>query len=187
MISVRKDLIQKELEKDIVQGFIFKPLKLSNKFIDRLFNHYYCHEMCEFWYDTEPEYDDLEFDKYMTYRSIIEGNYHNYCDDKEYPLEELKRAYLHILQQRRDYETCRIEFNNWIEPYFQGNWVYTQEYVDYVAKDSLKKEIKKLNLPLKDRLYYAEKDDQIRIYFYGRDVMECDYWFIFMKRNKRKK
>ena len=46
---------------------------------------------------------------------------------------------------------------------------------------------KESGVSLKDRLYYAEKDDQIRIYFYGRDFMYTDYWMIFMKRKNRKK
>lgn len=183
MINVRKDLINIELEKDVNDGFVFKPLKLSNKFIDKLFNHYYCHEMCEFFYDWEPDYDELEFDKYMTYSSILQGSYYNYCDDKkEYPIEELKQAYFNILQQRRDFEPDRIEFNNWIEPYFKGSWGMTQERVDSIARDVLKKDIKKANVPLKDRLFYAEKDNEIRIYFYGRDIQYCDYWFIFMEK-----
>lgn len=188
MINIRKDLIQEELDRDINNGFTYKKLKLSNKFIDRLFNNYYCHEMCEFFYDWEPDYDELEHDKYMTYCSILEGEYFNYCDDKkEYPIEELKQAYINILQQRKDYDPTRIEFNNWIEPYFDGCWGMSQEYVDNIARETLKKEIKKSNVSLKDRLYYSEKDEQIRIYFYGRDFTYTDYWFIFMKRKGRKK
>ena len=187
MIKIRKDLIQKELDKDVNDDFTYKRLKLSNKFIDKLFNHYYCHEMCEFFYDYEPDYDELEFDKYMTYCSILEGEYINYCEDeKEYPTEELRQAYINILQQRRDYESKRIEFNNWIEVFGKGIWGMSQYRVDEAARDTLK-EIKKSRVSLKDRIYYAEKDEQIRIYFYGRDFMWADYWFIFMKRKNRKK
>lgn len=186
MINIRKDLIQADLKESATEGLYFKPLKLSNQFIDWLFNHYYCHEFCEFFYDTEPDYDSLEFNQYMTYSSILNGVPHNYCD-KEYPLSELKQSYANILQQRRDYESRRIEYNNWIEPYFEGNWSYTQKYVNQIARDALKDEIKKCSLPLKDRLYWAKQNDYIRIYFYGRDFQEVDYWFIFRKRNKRKK
>lgn len=183
-MNVRKDLIQKELESDITNGFVFKPLKrISNSFIDNLFNKYYCHEMYELFYDREPDYDELEFEKYMTYNSIREKRYHNYCSDgKDYPVEELKKAYFNILKQRRDFEPYRIEINNWIELYYKGNWGMTQERVDSIARDVLKKDIKKANVPLKDRLFYAEKDNEIRIYFYGRDIQYCDYWFIFMKK-----
>lgn len=180
--DIRKDLIEKELEKDVNDGFVFKSLKrISNSFVDNLFNKWYCHELCEFFYDREPNYDELEFDKYMTYCSILEKRYHNYCDE-EYPIEELKQAYLNILQQRRDFEPRRVELNSWIEPYYKGNWGMTQQRVDDIARDILKKDIKKANVPLKDRLFYAEKDGDIRIYFYGRDIMMCDYWFIFLKR-----
>lgn len=186
MINIRKDLIEKELENEFC--LIYKPLKLSNKFIDRLFNHYYCHEMCENWYDSEPNYNEEENDKYMTYCSILQGNYFNYCESgKEYPVEELKQAYLNILQQRRDYEPKRIGICAWQEPYFKGNWGYSQEFVDSCARNVMKKEIKKINVPIKDRLYYAVKDDMIWIYFYGRDFGYTDYWFIFMRRKKRVK
>lgn len=185
-MNIRKDLIQKELENDVNDGLVYKPLKLTNKFIDILFNHYYCHEMTEHFYDREPDYDDAEFDKYMTYCSMLEGHYFNYCENKkEYPVEELKQAYFNILKQREEFEPKRIGLLSWVEPYFKGNWGMSQETVDNVARETLKKEIKKV--PLKDRLYYAEKDDQIRIYFYGRDLRHCcDYWFIFIKRKRRK-
>ena len=187
MINIRKDLIQEELDRDINIGFSYKKLKLSNKFIDRLFNHYYCHEMVENWFDYEPDYDELEHDKYMTYCSILEGDYYNYCDDnKEYPIEELKQAYINILQQRRDYEPKRIEFNNWIDVFGEGIWGMSQHKVDEAARDTFT-EIKKSGVSLKDRLYFAEKDNMIVIYFYGRDFMYTDYWMIFMKRKNRKK
>lgn len=187
MINIRKDLIKKELDRDVNVGLSFKKITLSNKFIDRLFNHYYCHEMCENWYDNEPDYDDLEFDKYMTYNSILKGEYYNYCEDnKEYPIEELKQAYINILQQRREYEPKRIEFNNWIEVFGEGIWHMSQHRVDEAARYILE-EIKKSNVSLKDRLYFSKKDNMIVMYFYGRDFMYTDYWIVFMKRKNRKK
>ena len=41
MINIRQDLIQKELEKGCTNGLTFRKLKPSNRFIDKLFNHYY--------------------------------------------------------------------------------------------------------------------------------------------------
>lgn len=38
-------------------------------------------------------------------------------------------------------------------------------------------------MPKKDRLYIAERDGEIGIYFYGRDYCE-DYYFHFVKKEK---
>ena len=146
LINLRKDLIDKELEFDRDKGFKFQYQKLSNKFTDWLFRHYYIQELCENYYDHEFN---------------------------EYPIGSL------------DYENARIEFCNWQEPHFKGNWGATQEQVDDMGQCLLKEEIRKnFPCPIKDRLYYAKKDDVVLIYFYGRDLWMIDYWFIFKKRNK---
>lgn len=84
----------------------------------------------------------------------------------------------------KEYEPKRITFNNWQEPYFEGNWGMSQKYVDRFGKETLKK-IRNCPFSAKGRLFIAEKDDQIRIYFYGRDYLQVDYWFIFVRRKKR--
>ena len=140
LINLRKDLIDKELEFDINIGFKFHYRKLSNRFISWLFRHYYIQELCENFYDSEPDTDE-------------------------------------------NYE--RIEFCNWQEPHFKGNWGATQEQVDDMGQCLLKEEIRKnFPCPIKDRLYYAKKDDVVLIYFYGRDLWQVDYWFLFKKKNK---
>ena len=98
-------------------------------------------------------------------------NYYEY-EFKEYPIDSV------------DYENARSEFCNWQEPHFKGNWGATQESVDSMGQNVLKEIRDTFLLPIKDRLYYAKKDDVILIYFYGRDLWMLDYWFIFKKRNK---
>ena len=60
----------------------------------------------------------------------------------------------------------------------------SQKYVDSLGKSVLEN-IRNFPKTIKDRVYIAEKDDQIRIYFYGRDFWKKDYWFIFKKRKRR--
>ena len=69
MIKVDNELINEELKRDRENGFEFHYKKLSNRFIDWLFRHYYLHEMCENFYDNEPDFDDEEYNMYMDYQS----------------------------------------------------------------------------------------------------------------------
>ena len=194
MINIRKDLIQEELLRD---GLNHKPLKLSNKFIDKLFNHYYCHEMCENFYDSEAEVDSYISDMAYMYNYCTEEDINN--DDKyftkkyikeeynkEYTREEAKRCAIENKRLYDEYNKSerKIKFNNWQDPYGEGIWGMSQKMVDDLARETLKKTIKRCGLSLKDRLYYAKDDKQIRIYFYGRDFMEMDYLFIFMRKGE---
>ena len=202
LINLRKDLIDEELKHDRNKGFEFSFCKLSNKFIDWLFRHYYIHEVCENFYDDEPDYDDEEFNMYMDYcdnidltgmtfynivinSPEIESQKENFRYSKlPHTKEELKAAYDKILQMRKDYEPRRIEFCNWQEPYFKGNWGMSQEYVNNFGRRILNLIKKEFPTSIKNRLYYAKKDNIISIYFYGRDLWNKDYWFTFMKRNE---
>ena len=47
MFYVNKELIEEELKRDKDAGFDYSYQKLSNRFINRLFNHYYIEELCE--------------------------------------------------------------------------------------------------------------------------------------------
>lgn len=203
MIKVDKGLINEELKRDRKNGFEFHYRKLSNRFIDWLFRHYYLHEMCENFYDSEPDFDDEEFNMYMDYQNShemtgltfwnivsnleeIEEKKEDFRYSKEpHTIEELKAAHDKVVQMYKDYEEHRIKFCNWQEPYFKGNWGMTQKYVDDLGKYTLKK-IRNFPKSIKNRLFVTQKDDQIRIYFYGRDLLKVDYWFIFMKRKRRK-
>lgn len=70
MINIRQDLIEEELyfpdteeSSELMRGLKFKPLKPSNKFIQRLFNNYYVEEFTEHYYDASPSRcitDDVE-------------------------------------------------------------------------------------------------------------------------------
>lgn len=204
MFYVDKGLIEKELKRDKDDGYVFSYQKLSNRFINRLFNHYYLAEMCENFYDSEPDFDEEEFCMYMDYRASykltgltfwnlvknmdeIKEKKENFTYSKQpHTLQELKEAHDKVVQMYKDYELKRITFNNWQEPYFEGNWGMSQKYVDTYGRCTLKN-IRNYPLSVKDRLFVAEKDDEARIYFYGRDFIALDYWFIFIKRKKRLK
>lgn len=193
MICIRQDLIDKELSYDKRH---YQKFHLSNRVIDNLKNKYYCHEMCENFYDTEPKFDDELFNMYLDYKDGIQltglsfwhiitkedqlKETHKFSEQEHTP-EELKAAYLKVKQMYTDYEQKRIEFNNWQEPYFEGNWNYSQQYVDYVARYTLE-ELQKINVKHDGRFYWSKDKDGIYIYFYGRDFMYKDYWFIFKRK-----
>lgn len=158
MRCIREDLIQKELGRDINEGFTYGYKKLSNKFIDWLFRHYYTVEMCENFYDSSPNSDNINWD--------------NLEDRKKY--KELER----------EYEQTRLEFCNWQDPWGDGIWNMTQENVDAFSRLYLKY-LKKSSISLKGRLFFAQKDDEIRIYWYGRDFDYLDIWWIFKEKGKK--
>lgn len=192
MINIRKDLIEKELERDIDNGYIYHKINLHNKFIDKLLNHYYCHEMCENWYDSEPYVDEYISDMSYMYKFGTDGKFHTkeYIKEKynvDYTIEEAKRCSIEHDKIYEEYKNSerRLTFSNWQDPYSEGFWEMSQKKVDKLAWVTLKS-IQKFNVSKKDRLYVACKDDEIRIYFYGRDFNELDYWFIF-KKNRRTK
>lgn len=83
-------------------------------------------------------------------------------------------------------EEQRLHTCNWQEPYFEGNWSYSLQYVNNCALNNLRW-LKRQNIGLKDRFYisnYTSEDNKeyIYIYFYGRDVLQVDYWFIFERK-----
>ena len=199
----------------------WKRYQPTNRIIDKLFQDYYCEEFMENYYDSEPKYDDEEFKMYMDY--IVKHNTDDevtgtgmfnalsyMIDDeqkkkkryaeKEHTAKEIKAAYEKIRKQQEDYNEKRIRFNNWQEPYFKGNWGYTQKRVDSIAKKQLKT-ILKSDIPIKDRLWLLEisKDnipedmkgwngriqvDCIEIYYYGRDYLGVDYCWSMQRRVK---
>lgn len=130
MICVRTDLIDKELNQD--PNRTYKKLKLSNRFIDWLFRHYYTGEFTEHYYDSDIVKD-------------------------------------------------RLTYLVWIEPYGEGIWNMSQATADKVARNSLKY-VRKTNVKKDGRLWIAYEDDYIFIYWYGRDFMEVDYWWVMKRR-----
>lgn len=124
--------IKDELTNDEDRGYVFKYQKLSNRFIDWIFNHY----------------STIEFT--INYFDSFGGNEHN------------------------------LDFCCWQEPYGRGINNLSQNQVDGKAKEYIKK-IKKMNTYHRDRIYYALKGDYILIYWYGRDKIAEDYWWVLRK------
>lgn len=178
MINIRTDLIDKDLSRDRERGYEYHYKKLSNRYLDWLFRHYYIFEMTEWFYDSEPDIEDELLNMYLDYGYTSHKRIYS-----EYPHthEELKDAYMTVCQIYEDYEQDRLEFNNWIEVNGEGIWGWSQKDVDEYGKRILKR-IKKFPTSIKDRLFVAESDDDIRIYFYGRDLWKVDYWFIFKRK-----
>lgn len=202
MIYIDKKLINEELmDSRSVLGLTFTYKKLSKKYLDWLFRHYYVREIVENFYDSEPDFDEEEFNMYMDYPSCeklsclaiwnivsnideIAKQKSNFKYSKEYhTIDELKNAYNKVNQMYKDYEKIRIEKLTWQEPYFEGNWGMTQRKVDSFGIYFINK-IRKYPKSIKDRLYVSEEKNEIQIYFYGRDVWEKDYWFTFERKNK---
>ena len=134
MIDVRTDLIQKEFEKGCTQGLTFRRLKPSNRFIDWLFRHYYVHEHTEHFYDSEPDFDDEEFNMYLDYEfihkripassgtaffntvlhmdDIVEQKENFRYSKEEHNIKELEAAHKKILKQYEEYKFInKILFN----------------------------------------------------------------------------
>lgn len=132
MINLRQDLIQKVLYGTFQDEFTYQKLKPSNRFINKLFNHYYVVEHTEHFYDS--------------------GSH-------------------------------GIEFNNWIEVYSNGVWGMSQKDVDKISREHLKN-IKRCGVSYNGRLYIAEKEDSIFIYYDGRDFALVDYLWIFNRKER---
>lgn len=195
MVNIRKDLIRKELGRH--KNIKYKPTKLTNRFIDSLFCHYYVHECCENFYDSEPTFDDEEYNMYLDFRDSItitpktfwkiaigeNRDDFKFCK-QEHTRDEMKAAYLHVMEEYEKYEPKRIERLTWQEPYFKGNWDMSQEYVDSISRYFINK-FKKLPVKKSGRIFMAKDNDRLDIYIYARDVMKTDFWFIFKKRKRR--
>lgn len=204
-MNIRTDLIEKALHINGTEDLTFRRLKPSNRFIDWLFRHYFVREFTEHFYDSEPDYDDEEFNMYMDYLYIhkqiepfgrsffntllnldeIQKKQEDFRYSKNpHTIEELETAYKNILRQREEYKEHRLTFNNWIEPYFDGNWGMTQSSVDKIAR-RIMKSTKRAPVSYNGRLFISEKGEYIYIYYFGRDYKKVDYWWV-MERKKSK-
>ena len=182
----------------------------SNNDIDILFKEYYTDQFLEYFYDTEPDYDECAFTRYMAYKDVLENksnlpakdvvkqviNKYKDDEDKNYlkgcTFKDLKRAYDVIIKQKNEYNKTRIKINNWIELNQNGNWHDNQEAVDAQSKAVLS-EIKQNSINKKNRFWILTKnsenkdvsalDDEIMIYYYGRDYNYCDFAWVLKKRN----
>lgn len=179
MICVLRELIDEQLEHDRSCGFEYRYVKPSNRLIDKLFRHYYAYEVCEHFYDSEPEFDSELFSMYMDYAfKEHDGLKYSKC---EHTPEELKAAYDEVKRTAAEYEPRRIRFCNWQEVYCKGNWGMTQSFVNAYARRILKKNIRAFPYSIKERFFFAQKDSEIRVYFYGRDLIKVDYWIVLKK------
>ena len=126
--------------------------------------------------------------KFGTNGKVYTKDYIKEKYNKEYTIEEAKKCNIKSNKIYEEYKNSerRLNFNNWQDPYREGIWGMSQERVDKLARDTFKS-IQRFNVSKKDRLYISYKDDEIRIYFYGRDFDELDYWFVFKKRDRRVK
>lgn len=189
-----------EIEEWHNNEFMFELVDFTRNELKELFDNHVTKEWVEYFYDSEPDYDDEEFKMHMDYLyqneqietsgTSIFYTFYNLNDiqdkkenfkfsEKEYTLDELKNAHLKIEQQRQDYEDVRLTFNNWIELHTKGNWGATQEQV---KEYGLNKALTLYKAYKKDRWAIAENDREICLFFYGRDVKpKCDYLFCFKK------
>lgn len=120
--------------------------------VDTLFDKYYCIEMTEDFYDSEPEIPrELE----------SEWDFEN---------PECMKIWDQLC---KDYEPRRLSINNWQELYVEGNWDLTQDEVNKNAKETL------IKYKYKDRIFVAEYDGDLYFYIYARDLPEMrDYQII---------
>ena len=193
-MAVRMDLVNKELESDINIGFNYENIKLTKEIVKELFQSYYTHEYCEFYYDSEPSIEnyisDIAFmyehcteedinsnEKHFTKKYILE----TYA--KEYNVEEAKLASEFVKNEYANYMESerRLTHNNWIEVHGEGIWSMTQNQVDKYAKKCLIDFIDN-KIDKSDRVYLAKKENDLRLYIYGRDELSLDYWFIFERK-----
>ena len=195
-----------EIEEWHNNKFMFESVNFTRNELKELFDNHVTKEWLEYFYDSEPDYDDEEFKMFMDYNYMhkkidtggvsifetlvkledIQEQKENFrYSEKEHTLEELEVAYNNINKQRKDYEDTRIRFNNWIElhNFNDGGWEKSQKQVEefgmYVALSKLFD-----NYP-KHRWAKAETDNEILVFFYGRDIKpKCDYLFVFDKEVK---
>ena len=72
----------------------------------------------------------------------------------------------------------------WIEPVGPGIWSDNQVTANKKAKSALR--LARSRVPRRGRFYIAFLDEFAYIYYYGRDCLQMDYWWIFVRKNKRK-
>ena len=167
-------------------------------------NEFACEAAVEKFYDSEPDFDDEEYNMYLDYqnkfritgRSFWElvtnmdenGDIANKKFSKqEHTPEEYKRAYEKVTQMYEAYEERRMNFNNWQELYEEGNWDMSQNYVDRFARSVLNR-VRKSAYSKAGRIYYAEDKQEglISIYICLRDIKSADYFLNFRKKPKNK-
>ena len=149
------EYIQKEF--DTQKEHNMKPIKVTKQLIDKLLNKY---NACAF---TELYYDDWATDEDRATHS------------KKYTDEEWK-------DYKKNYD--KRGFNNWYDPYEEGNWGFTNNKIRKMTRNELN-ELKKYQYtsPNNIRFYINENEKISKLYFYGRDLdIQCDFWFGFYNK-----
>lgn len=84
----------------------------------------------------------------------------------------------------KNYEDERLSFSTSVELYRKGIWGSTQADVERMSKLYLRRLAR---VKCKHRLYLISKDDELILFYYGRDIALCDMWWKFNHRRKKKK
>lgn len=118
----------------------------------------------ELWYDycLDREDDGFYYD---------ENNYYKRLTDEEWN-EKVKNF------DSRNY-------NNWIDEFSEGNFGITYTGIKEMIYNNFRHNKKYQYKEYKNdnRFYMFTKDNDVQIYFYGRDLKEqCDYWYLFFTR-----
>ena len=205
MSHIRQDLITEELHKDTNVGFVFHKFNLHNSLISKLYTHYFCSECHTFWYDSEfgetdnsylydmaqiysnnkePSYDNAQVQHDWIQQKIEEVE-NKYCE--KFTWDKAKKCFDDFNRAYKFYDESdnRLETLNWIDDDFDEGLI-NQQGVDNLARNILQ-HIHKMGISNKERLYIAYKDNEIRLYWYGRDLKKCDYWITFKRRPSKEK
>lgn len=182
MNQICKDLLKQRLEElTHGDGAEYVPLKISNRFVRWLFNHYYCHEFLECYFDSEPNIPEEQLDAYLDYSRPYPD--FKYCKT-EHTEDELREAFEAVRKAYHDYEPQRLKFNNWIDVNGRGIWGMSQKTVDSLAREYLIG-TKTYSPGYHGRLFISYKGDMITIYYFGRDARLVDFIWTFKKRARR--
>lgn len=164
LIDIRKDLIEKELQSGCSEGMRFKPFKMTQRFIDWVFTKYFTHEYAIKFYDSEPDIPE-EWDSE---------------DASIWDNPEFIKVWDALVEA---HEPSRIKFNNWVDPFGEGIWDWSQEEVDEFSREHMEN-LTTQEVDQSERLYIGfNKDGCAFIYWYGRDYNKADYWWIMQPRS----
>lgn len=160
--NISKDLISQRLQTFTDNGFVFRQHKLSKRFIDWLFRHYYTEEYNIEWYTSQIDISYVGFENLLS----------------------TEQGWKELQSMITEYAPERIYHNNWIDVYGDGIWNWSQDRVDRYAKYGMKLAVK--SIKKKDRIYFAENKNKIIVYIYMRDIRGYDGIWFMEKRKKTK-
>lgn len=133
------------------------------KNIEELFKNYQVHEITQHWYDGGPRFMRIQCDL---------------CEDKDCDNCKIWHEWVGSEEQ--------LSYNNWIDVSGPGIWEMTQEECNLQAKQILSEALtKKENI---ERLFFVkpkEENEYYSIFYYNRDRLVYDWWFIFRRINEK--